>query len=165
LGLGIGFKAGALEFLEVAEGGAVGAVERVDAVLEAGEGLLDHWIDLAVRVLLGQLGLLFHLEHLVIPDLAFDAGQAAEHPLGAGEGIDECALFGDGGLVAVVVFAKEDLDSGGILAEDEEGIGIDAGFQGIPGGARLALNGAGAGGILGIEAVGLELPERRHSDR
>jgi len=33
LELGIGFEAGALEFLEVAEGGAVGALEGVAAAL------------------------------------------------------------------------------------------------------------------------------------
>jgi len=54
------------------------------------------------------------------------------------------------------VVAAEGGEDGGILAADEQGLRVDAGFQGILRGGGLALDGARAGGFLGGEAIGLD---------
>ena len=71
--------------------------------------------------------------------------------------IDEHALLGGGGAEAAVIFAGEFLEGGGGFAADELGFGVDAGLEGIHGGADLALGGAGSGGFLCVEAIGLDL--------
>ena len=44
----------------------------------------------------------------------------------------------------------------------EVGLGVDTGFQGIPGEAGLALGGARTGALLRIEASGADLIESGH---
>jgi hypothetical protein len=72
-------------------------------------------------------------------------------------GVDEHALLGGGGAEAVVRFADEFLEGGGDFAADELGFGVDAGFEGVHGGAGLARGGAGSGGFLCVDAIGCEL--------
>ena len=62
------------------------------------------------------------------PELGLDAAQAAQVPPVVHEGVDQGALFGGSGLEAV---------------EDQEGAGVDAGFQGIGAGGGFAGLGAG----------------------
>jgi hypothetical protein len=42
-------------------------------------------------------------------------------------------LFGCGGLEAIEVYGGEGIEVLGLLVEDDQGLGVDAGFQGIPG--------------------------------
>jgi len=81
-------------------------------------------------------------------------------PLGGDEGIDQGAHFGSGGLVAVVIFGGEKIQSRGVFAADDLGFGVNAGFQGIEADSGFALGRARAGGFLRVEAIGLDLSER-----
>jgi hypothetical protein len=97
---------------------------------------------------------------LVFPEFGVDVLQAAELPMVPDEDVDAEPLLGGGGLAFLVVEAGEGLEIGGIFAADDVGLSVDAGFQGIHGRSGLALSGAGAGGVPGVEAVGLDLAER-----
>jgi len=95
-------------------------------------------------------------------ELGLDGAEAAEEPVAIDEGVDEEALVGGGGVEAGVVFADEFLEGSPGFAADELSFGVDAGFEGIHGGAGLALVGAGSGGFLRVEAIGCELFLRCH---
>ena len=129
------------------EGVAVVALGRVDAALEAGE---------VVAVVAEGLGE-GDFEDRIFPHLALDSAEAAEEPFAIDEGIDEHALFGCGGTEALVVFAGEVFELRDGFAGDGMGSGVDTGFKGVHGGVGLALDGAGSGGFLCVEAIGQEL--------
>ena len=138
-----------LEAAELVEGVVVVALGGVYAALEASE-------------LVGVLGEDVAEGDVVdvddaLPELGLDGAEAAEEPLAVDEGVDEHALLGGGGAEAAVIFAGEFLEGGEDFAADELGFGVDAGFEGIHGGAGLALGGAGSGGFLRVEAIGCEL--------
>ena len=84
----------------------VGALDGVDAALEAAEDFVIAVVDL------GHLepfdGVVEALD-VVLPELRFEGAEAALEPLGGDEGVDQGAHFGSGGLVAVVVFGGEEL--------------------------------------------------------
>jgi len=125
-----------LEAAEILEGVAVIAVRPVDTALEAREevGVFTEG--------LGDFDLLagHHGESgALLPELGFADTEAAEEPFSVDEGIDEHALLGCGGVEAVVIFGFEGFEVGGFFAADDLGFGVDAGFQGIHGGAGLAL--------------------------
>src|ERR1017187_7474712 len=84
--------------------------------------------------------------HFVAKDLGFGDGEAAEGPGGADQDIDQVALLGKSGAEALEVLFSESSELLGIFAGNGEGLGIDAGFQGIHAGAGLALGGARARG-------------------
>jgi hypothetical protein len=62
------------------------------------------------------------------------------------------------GAVLVSVIGSECIVFGGVFAGDDDGGGVDAMFQGVEAGGGLALDGAGAGGLLRIGAIGGLLP-------
>ena len=95
-------------------------------------------------------------------DFDFAAAKAAAEELAVNEVVDHGALLGGAGLVVVVVFGPEGGAFGGIFPREDFGLGVNAGFQGIPGGAGLALGGAGTGAVLRIEAIGADLLESCH---
>jgi hypothetical protein len=132
----------------------VGALDGVDAALETVEAV-------AVAVVgLSWLEALELAEESVDVDpneLRFEGTEAALQPLGGDEGIDQGADFGSGGPVAVVIFGGEERESRGVLAGDDLGLGVNAGFQGIEADCGLALSGAWTCGFLRIEPVGLDL--------
>src|SRR5271157_3562390 len=102
----------------------------------------------------GGVGGVFHF----VPDeLGFDAAEAAHEADGVNDGVEGVTLVGGDGLVVAVVFVAEGFDESGILSREDQGLGFDAGLQGIEARAGLALGGAGARRTLGIEAVGLDL--------
>ena len=92
-----------------------------------------------------------------LEELRFEGAEAALQPLGGDKGIDQGADFGSGGLVAVMVLGGEERESRGVLAGDDLGLGVNAGFQGIEADCGLALSGAWTSGSLRIEPVGLDL--------
>jgi hypothetical protein len=91
------------------------------------------------------------------PDVGFDPAVAAEEPLVVDEGIEEGALGRGGGNVLVGERRFEGFEFGGVLVPYDHGIAVEAGFQGVAAGCGLALDGARAGGELGVAAVGREL--------
>jgi len=142
--------------LELAEGIAEVALGGIDDALEAGEGAVHEPEGMAD----GRILIEVHSGvHFVRIDLGFGDGEAAEGPSGADEDIDQVALLGDGGAVALGVLFEEGVELGAVFAGDDEGLGVDAGFQGIHGGAGLALSGAGARRGVGMGAIGAGLTE------
>ena len=143
-----------LEALEILEGVAVVALGGVDAALEAGELVGVFTVGLAE----GDFVVGFEGgKRAFLPKLGFDDAETAEEPIGVDEGVDEHALFGGGGVEAVVIFGFEGFEVGGFFAADDLGFGVDAGFEGIHAGGGFAFRGARAGGLSCVEAIGLGL--------
>jgi hypothetical protein len=65
-------------------------------------------------------------------------------------------------MVALVVLVDQEFEIGEFLGGEDEGFGVDAGFEGIHGGGGLARDRGRAGGFLGITAVGFYLTESGH---
>jgi hypothetical protein len=68
---------------------------------------------------------------LVIPELGFDAAEAALDPFGRDEGVDERELDGVGGAEVQEELGGEGFEFGGIFAGDDVRPGVDAGFEGV----------------------------------
>ena len=58
--------------------------------------------------------------------------------------LDEEAGFGGGGMVALVVLVDELLEAGGLPGAEDEGFGVDAGFEAVHAGYGLARDRGGA---------------------
>src|ERR1039457_3797505 len=162
-GWGFDFRGGAgfgLEFLEGIEGAEAGAAGGVEAVLEFGEGGGVAGGGLSERVLLWVAVLVVAL---VLPGLGFGGAEAAESRLAVDEVVDEAAGVGSGGAVVVVEVGDELVEVGKVFGREDEGFGVDAGFEGVHGGSGLACDRGGAGGLLGVAAVSFYLSESRHS--
>ena len=99
-GLRGGFRGG-LETFELVEGVFVGALRGVHAALQADEGGGGAGEGLAEgRVFVGAEGGF----HFVLPKLGIGFGETAELPVVTNEGVEVMALFGGGGVEALVVF-------------------------------------------------------------
>jgi hypothetical protein len=94
---------------------------------------------------------------LVIPELGFNAAEAALDPLGGDEGVDEWELDGVGGAEVEHECGGEGFEFGGIFAGDDVGPGVDPGFESVERGGGFAFGGGGAGGFLGVAAIGVDL--------
>jgi hypothetical protein len=99
---------------------------------------------------------------LILPGLGFGVVEAAEGPLAADEVVDIEALFGVGGVVVEVALLGELLEIGETFAGEDEGFGVEAGFEVIHGRDGLACDRGGAGGFPGVTAVGFYLTKSRH---
>ena len=76
----------------------------------------------------------------VVPELGFDAAEAALDPLGGDEGVDERELRWAGGPIVEEVRGGEGFKFGG----DDVGPGVNAGFEGVEAiGVDLGLGGHG----------------------
>ena len=139
-----------LEELEFLESVAVVTVGGVDAALEAGEAV-------GVQAEGRRQAQVVDLLRAFVPEVGFADAEAAEEPFGIDEGIDEHALLRSGGKEAIMVLRFESFEVGLEFAADDLRFGVDAGFEGIHGGAGLALRGAGSGGFLRVEAIGVDL--------
>jgi len=64
--------------------------------------------------------------------------------------------------VALVVVVDELLEVGEFFGGEDEGFGVDAGFEGIHGGDGFACDRGGAGGFLRVAAIGIYLTLRGH---
>ena len=91
------------------------------------------------------------------------AREAAEEPLAADEVVNEAAGFGGGRVVELVILVDEALEVGELLGGEDEGFGVEAGFEGVHGRGGLACDRGGAGGFLGVAAVGFNLAASGHS--
>jgi len=103
--------------------------------------------------------------HAVLPELGLGFAEAAKLPLGGYHGVDQEALFGGGGLEAVVVLDGEGFEGIGVFAGDDVGAGVDAGFEGVEAGNGLARFGAGAGGVPRVAAIRVDLVDGGHKFR
>jgi len=91
----------------------------------------------------------------IVPELGFDAAEAALDPLGGDEGVDKRELGGSGGFVVEEELGGEGFEFSGILAGDDVGPGVDTGFEGVERGGGFAFGRGGAGGFLSVEAIGV----------
>ena len=97
----------------------------------------------------------------VIPELGFDAAEAALGPLGGDEGVDEGELDGVGGMEVEYECGGEGFEFGGVFAGDDVRPGVNAGFEGVEGGGGFAFGDWGQW-ILGVAAVRDNLGFGRH---
>ena len=145
--------------MEVLKGLAGGAAGALDAPLELGEGFAAVGGGLTEGVL--GVGTVVFLV-VVGPDLGFGGAEAALEPLAVDQVVHEGSGFGGGGIVALVVFVDELLEVGEFLGGEDEGLGVDAGFEGIHGGDGFACDRGGAGGFLRVTTVRFDLTKGRH---
>ena len=68
---------------------------------------------------------------MVIPELGFDAAEAALNPLGGDEGVDKRKLDGVGGVEMEHECGSEGFEFGGVFAGDDVRPGVDAGFSAL----------------------------------
>jgi len=136
-----GFAEGEKPF-DLEEGIAVGALDIVDAALEAAEGGGGVGECMAEGIFLIQEESLFDG---ALPELGIGGGEAAKLPVAADEGIDEAALLGGAGVEALEVFGGEGLEGGRVFPTDDFGLSVHAGFQSVHRGDGLARSGARAG--------------------
>jgi hypothetical protein len=153
-----------LEVLEGFEGAEVHAVGALDAALNACEGIeggvegvAEGGIVLDGGVEEIGVGEIVEAFDAIVPELGFDAAEAALDPLGGDEGVDERELVGIGGAEVEEEGSSKGFEFGGVFAGDDVGPGVDAGFEGVERGGGFALGRGGAGGFLGVEAVGVDL--------
>jgi len=147
--------------MESAVGGVHAALETAQLAAGIDVGLADDGVIVEVSTF-GEVGLVWDFgDH----DFDFDAAKAAEDELAVSEAVHQGAFFGSAGLVADVVFVAEDGAFGGVFPGEDLGLGLDAGFQGIRGGAGLALGGAWTVALLGIETICAGLFESCHKKR
>jgi hypothetical protein len=95
-------------------------------------------------------------------DLFFDAFEAAHVPIGTDDGVAEGGLFGSFGSELFVVVLREGGESFGVFAGEQDGLGINAGFQGVEAGDGFPLDGGRAGRFESVQAIGLKLCGRCH---
>jgi hypothetical protein len=143
-----------LEALEFAQGVAVILLGVIDAPLKTGEV-----IGMDLKRLADTTAVHGEAPGLdaALPELGLADAETAEEPFGVDEGVYQHALFGGGGVEAVVIFELKGSETAGGFAADDLRCGIDTGFQGIHGGAGLALGGARSRGFARVEAIGLDL--------
>ena len=87
-------------------------------------------------------------------DFGFDFGNAVELPGDGNELLGEGELFDGLGVECFEVALGEKLVVGGVFGGEQGGLRGQAVFEGVEGGFGFAGGGAGAGGFLGVEAVG-----------
>jgi hypothetical protein len=143
-----------------------GAVVGVHAALEVaqlatglGVGLADGGVIIGVGAGVGAGG------EFGDDDCDFGTAKAAAEKLAVDQVVDHGALLGSAGLMVVVVFGAEGGAFGGIFPREDFGRGVNAGFQGIPGGAGLALDGAWTVRLLGVETIRPDLLEGCHKEK
>jgi hypothetical protein len=98
----------------------------------------------------------------IFKELGFGDGEAAEGPLAADEVVEQDAGFGGGGAMVLVEPGGELIEVGGVFGGEYKGLGVDAGFEGVHRGSGFACDRGGAGGFLGVTAVGFNLTKSRH---
>jgi hypothetical protein len=146
--------------LEGVEGAVEGAAGGIDAPLELAEGLVIVHTGLAEgKIVFHGVGLLVG----ILKELGFGGGEAAEGPLAADDVVEQEAGFGGGGAVALVVLVDELLEVGEVLGGEDEGFGMNAGFEGVHGGNGLTCDRGGAGGFLSVTTISFYLTESGHN--
>jgi hypothetical protein len=99
---------------------------------------------------------------VVYPDLGFGGAQAAFDPLAVNEVVDQGSGFWTGGVVAPVPLVDQLLKVGEVFGGEEQGLGVDGGFEGVRGRDGLACDRGGAGGFLRVTTVRFDLAKGGH---
>ena len=105
------------------------------------------------------------LEHIGELDAAFgeerrfESGNAAQTPPGIGDGLNQLALAQANGRELLFERRQMALVFGGVIARKQNGTAREGGFDGVEARLGFAFLGAGAGGELGVGAIGLQ-PDR-----
>jgi len=156
-----GFEGGTLGFeqSQLVEVAMESAVVGVHAALEAAQLAAGLGVRLADGGVIGEVGAGGDFGN---HDFDFGPAKAATEKLAVNEVVHHGALLGSAGLVVVVVFGPEGGAFVGIFPGEDLGLGVDAGFQGIPRGVGPALGGARTGTLLGVEAIRTDLLESCH---
>ena len=150
----------ALEAADFGEGAEIGAVGGGDLAQETLESILTEAAVLEEAV---ERGIGVGRVEDGAEEFRLDAQKAAAQPVAVDEGIDEVVFHGGAGLQLTVILRRESLKLGGVLTGNDGGVSVNAVFQGIEAGSILTGLGAGAGGALGVEAIGLDLAWSGHS--
>jgi hypothetical protein len=129
--------------LQLLEGAIIRAFGGIDATVQAGEGLAHRAVFGAVEV------------H--VPEARFELAQAAEFPIGADDGIDEEDFQRGSGLELLAVVAGEGFEFGRVLAGEDLGLGVDAGFQMVETGDGLPRDGGRTGALLCVATIRIDL--------
>ena len=148
-----------LEGSELIEGFVEEALGLVAEAVDAGDGGLVHEGVAAPGFAALVVG---HAVEGGAPDFGFDPAVAAEEPFIMDEGIDEGAFGGSSRGVLGGEGGFESLELSSALLADDDAVAVEARFEGVPAGRGLALDGAWAGGELGVAAVGRDLFFGRH---
>jgi hypothetical protein len=110
---------------------------------------------IGVPFLAGRVAVGDFLEKIAV-DTGFHGEAAAETPLMGGDTQDQVLFGGADGLEAVQMVVEEDDESGGILVEQDVFVGAQAVQEAIAAGCGFSFGGAGAGGLFGVFAVGMD---------
>jgi hypothetical protein len=156
---------GGLEVPEDFEGAEVKAVGGIEAALNSVKviegvlvGMAEGGIVLdGVVEEVGAAEVFVEAFEAVVPEVGFDAAEAALGPLGGGEGIDKRELVVAGGMELEEECGGEGCEFGWVFVVDDLGTGVDAGFECVERGNGFAFWGDGAGGFLGVQTIGVEL--------
>ena len=185
-----GGRAAELEFEEQLERTEVSALDGGTVASQTAEGvapgilLEDPAEDAGVRIEAlargqrGGVGVAFHavgksgfaavplgdMGRLGVEEAGLDAEEARHAELGAGNLLDQVGFFGADGLVLGFEAGEESEERFAVLFGEDAGAGQEAVADGVEGGAGLAFGGARAGGMGGVQAIGLELFVRRHKN-
>ncbi len=95
--------------------------------------------------------------HAMGREAGFDAGHAAERPVGPGHLAEADILELVGGLVGGAEAVEEGLEFGGVLDGEDGVAGGDAAGAAVIGDFGFAFGGTGAGGAEGVAAIGVDL--------
>jgi len=95
-------------------------------------------------------------------ELGFDYGEALEAPFGGDHFVDQVEFGGAVGLELIEVGGEELLEFVGVLGGQDEGLGSEAVFDCVLGGALAAGFGFGAAGFCAVDAGGFGFGQGRH---
>jgi hypothetical protein len=159
---------GGLEGLEVHEdfeGAEVEAVGGIEAALNAVKVIDGAVVGLAkggvvfdgVVEEVGVAEVLVEAFDAVVPEIGFDAAEAALGPFGGDEGIDESELVVASGVEIEEECRAEGCEFGGVFVAHDFGPGVDTGLEGVERRDGFAFGGSGASGFLGVRLIGVDL--------
>jgi hypothetical protein len=138
---------------ELLEGDAGGALQGVEAGLEAEKALFEGAEAIGEGVLALEnleAPLFFKVVVAVLEvvgmEVGFGEAEAADEPLVVDDRIDEIPLAGSDGVELGIIFGGELGKGFRSLAADDVGFGVKAGLEGVHAGDGLAGLGAGTGG-------------------
>ena len=142
------------EFLEVFEGAVDGEAGSVEAVLEAGEGL--------IAVLEGLSGFEVGVRPVSFPggefpEVGIGAVEAAKGPLAKDEVVEKEASLRGSGAVVMVILGFEPIEGLRVFPGEDFGLGVDTGLEVGGDDAGLTFLGGGAAGFPAVEAGGGDL--------